>query len=247
MSPQTTPAELPVGHLGFGAMRVTGQGIWGPPTDEGEAIALLRRVVDKGVTFIDTADSYGPGISEMLIAKALYPYPAGLMVATKGGLTPRLCGQPEKAKARAHRALPTTCSGSPDTNRGFGRCARRPPARREDPPYWRVERIGAGACPGARRHQDRLRAELLQSARQIVRRADRYVRRCRHRLYSLVPAGSGRARQPKFAAGPDCSEPRRHAEPDRAGLAAAAFPRHAPNSGDLLDSASRISHLRRSA
>ena len=87
MSPQTPPAELPVGHLGFGAMRITGQGIWGPPTDESEAIALLRRVVDKGVTFIDTADSYGPGISEMLIAKALYPYPAGLMVATKGGLT----------------------------------------------------------------------------------------------------------------------------------------------------------------
>jgi len=87
MSPQTTPAELPVGHLGFGAMRITGQGIWGPPKDESEAIALLRRVVDRGVTFIDTADSYGPGISETLIAKALYPYPAGLVVATKGGLT----------------------------------------------------------------------------------------------------------------------------------------------------------------
>src|SRR5262249_55930264 len=76
-----------VGHLGFGAMRITGQGIWGPPKDESEAIALLRRVVDTGVTFIDTADSYGPGISETLIAKALYPYPAGLVVATKGGLT----------------------------------------------------------------------------------------------------------------------------------------------------------------
>src|SRR5437899_2596802 len=87
MLPQTTPAELPVGHLGFGAMRITGQGIWGPPKDESEAIALLRRVVDRGVTFIDTADSYGPGISETLIAKALYPYPAGLVVATKGGLT----------------------------------------------------------------------------------------------------------------------------------------------------------------
>jgi pyridoxine 4-dehydrogenase len=65
-------------HPGFGAMRITGQGIWGPPKDESEAIALLRRVVDRGVTFIDTADSYGPGISEPLIAKALYPYPAGL-------------------------------------------------------------------------------------------------------------------------------------------------------------------------
>jgi hypothetical protein len=68
------PPSLPVGHLGFGAMRITGQGIWGPPRDESEAIALLRRVVDKGVTFIDTADSYGPGISETLIAKALHPY-----------------------------------------------------------------------------------------------------------------------------------------------------------------------------
>jgi pyridoxine 4-dehydrogenase len=87
MAPQTTPAELPVGHLGFGAMRITGQGIWGPPKDESEAIALLRRVVDRGVTFIDTADSYGPGISETLIAKALHPYPAELVVATKGGLT----------------------------------------------------------------------------------------------------------------------------------------------------------------
>jgi aryl-alcohol dehydrogenase-like predicted oxidoreductase len=91
------PAELPdtvtlgdgptVGRLGFGAMRVTGPGIWGSPAEEREAIALLRRVVDRGVTFIDTADSYGPGVSEALIAKALHPYPAGLVIATKGGLT----------------------------------------------------------------------------------------------------------------------------------------------------------------
>jgi pyridoxine 4-dehydrogenase len=76
-----------VGRIGFGAMRITGRGIWGPPPDEGAAIALLRRVVEKGVTFIDTADSYGPGVSETLIAKALYPYPAGLVIASKGGLT----------------------------------------------------------------------------------------------------------------------------------------------------------------
>jgi pyridoxine 4-dehydrogenase len=76
-----------VGRLGFGAMRITGRGVWGPPADEGEAIGLLRRIADKGVTFIDTADSYGPGVSEALIAKALYPYPAELVIATKGGLT----------------------------------------------------------------------------------------------------------------------------------------------------------------
>ena len=68
-------------------MRITGPGVWGPPRDESEAIALLRRVVDRGVTFIDTADSYGPAISETLIAKALHPYPPELVVATKGGLT----------------------------------------------------------------------------------------------------------------------------------------------------------------
>jgi pyridoxine 4-dehydrogenase len=83
---QTTLAQLPMGQIGFGAMHITGSGIWGPPRSEGEAIALLRRAEEKGVTFIDTADSYGPGVSETLIAKALCPYPAGLVVATKGGL-----------------------------------------------------------------------------------------------------------------------------------------------------------------
>jgi pyridoxine 4-dehydrogenase len=86
MPTQTNFARLPVGQIGFGAMRITGPGVWGPPKDEREAIALLRRAVKKGVTFVDTADSYGPGISETLIANALHPYPAGLVVATKGGL-----------------------------------------------------------------------------------------------------------------------------------------------------------------
>jgi pyridoxine 4-dehydrogenase len=76
-----------VGRLGLGAMRIAGPGVWGPPSDEQEAVALLRRAVDKGVAFIDTADSYGPGVSETLIAKALYPYPAGLVIASKGGFT----------------------------------------------------------------------------------------------------------------------------------------------------------------
>jgi len=74
-----------VQRLGLGAMRITGSGVWGPPRDENEAIALLRRAVDKGVNFIDTADSYGPAVSETLIAKALHPYPAGLVIASKGG------------------------------------------------------------------------------------------------------------------------------------------------------------------
>lgn len=78
--------DLTVNRLGFGAMRITGDGIWGPPADRDEAKAVLRRAVELGVTFIDTADSYGPNVSEELIAEALHPYPDDLVIATKGGL-----------------------------------------------------------------------------------------------------------------------------------------------------------------
>ena len=78
--------DLVVRRMGFGAMRITGNGIWGDPPDEGQARATLRRVVELGVNFIDTADSYGPEVSERLIAEALYPYPDDLVIATKGGL-----------------------------------------------------------------------------------------------------------------------------------------------------------------
>ena len=77
--------ELTVNRLGFGAMRLTGEGIWGPPKDRAGAIAVLRRAVELGVNFIDTADSYGPNVSEELIAEALAPYPKDLVIATKGG------------------------------------------------------------------------------------------------------------------------------------------------------------------
>ncbi len=78
--------DLTVHRLGYGAMRITGDGIWGDPPDRDRARAALRRVVDLGVTFIDTADSYGPDVSEQLIAEALHPYPDDLVIATKGGL-----------------------------------------------------------------------------------------------------------------------------------------------------------------
>ena len=78
--------ELPVVRLGYGAMRITGRGIWGPPADHDTCLAVLRRAVELGVTLIDTADSYGPDISEELIAEALHPYPDDLVIATKAGL-----------------------------------------------------------------------------------------------------------------------------------------------------------------
>jgi pyridoxine 4-dehydrogenase len=78
--------DLTVNRLGFGAMRITGQGIWGDPLDKQLAIETLRHAVELGVNFVDTADSYGPAVSENLIAEALYPYPDELVIATKGGL-----------------------------------------------------------------------------------------------------------------------------------------------------------------
>jgi pyridoxine 4-dehydrogenase len=103
--------DLEVRRLGFGAMRITGDGIWGPPDDPEEARRVLRRVVEVGVNLIDTADSYGPEVSENLIAEALHPYPEGLVIATKGGLRrsgpgqwPR-DGRPERLKECCEASL----------------------------------------------------------------------------------------------------------------------------------------------
>ncbi|RYC72036.1 MULTISPECIES: aldo/keto reductase [Spirosoma] len=82
----TLGGDLTVNRMGYGAMRITGDGIWGPPRDHDEAIRVLKRCLDLGINFIDTADSYGPYVSEELIAEALHPYADGLVIATKGGL-----------------------------------------------------------------------------------------------------------------------------------------------------------------
>jgi aryl-alcohol dehydrogenase-like predicted oxidoreductase len=103
--------DLPVHRLGFGAMQITGPGVWGEPADESAAIAVLRRAVELGIDLIDTADSYGPAVSERLIAAALHPYPAGLVIATKAGLerpgpgrwTPN--GQPAYLRAACEGSL----------------------------------------------------------------------------------------------------------------------------------------------
>src|SRR3954454_11977670 len=81
-----TLGDMQVRRMGFGAMRITGQGVWGPPADHDEAVRVLKRCVELGVNLIDTADSYGPEVSENLIAEALHPYPDDLVIATKGGL-----------------------------------------------------------------------------------------------------------------------------------------------------------------
>ncbi len=111
MTTFTIGGDIEINRLGFGAMRITGDGIWGPPRDHDGAIAVLKRALELGIDFIDTADSYGPHISERLIAEALHPYPDGLLIATKGGLErtgpgqwPRN-GHPEHLKAACEGSL----------------------------------------------------------------------------------------------------------------------------------------------
>jgi pyridoxine 4-dehydrogenase len=102
--------DLRVTRLGFGAMRITGEGIWGEPADRAEAIRVLRRAVELGINFIDTADSYGPNISEEIIAEALHPYPAGLVIATKGGFMRP--GPNQWVENGKPEHLRSTCEGS---------------------------------------------------------------------------------------------------------------------------------------
>jgi aryl-alcohol dehydrogenase-like predicted oxidoreductase len=106
----TIGGDLEVHRLGFGAMRITGKGIWGPPDDPDECRRVLRRVVELGVNLIDTADSYGPEVSENLIAEALHPYPDGLVIATKGGL--RRTGPGQWPRDARPERLKECCEGS---------------------------------------------------------------------------------------------------------------------------------------
>lgn len=107
----TIGGDLTVRRLGYGAMQITGDGVWGPPDDHDGALAVLRRAVDLGVNFIDTADSYGPYVSEELIHEALHPYPEDLVIATKAGLLRtgpgqwHPCGRPEYLRQEAEMSL----------------------------------------------------------------------------------------------------------------------------------------------
>ncbi|GBQ26410.1 aldo/keto reductase [Acetobacter estunensis NRIC 0472] len=107
----TIGGDLAIHRLGFGAMRITGKGIWGLPTNHDEVIRTLRRLPELGINFIDTADAYGPDVSEWLIKEALHPYPNGLMIATKAGLTRsgpdiwKPVGRPEYLLQQVHKSL----------------------------------------------------------------------------------------------------------------------------------------------
>ena len=196
--------DLPVHRLGYGAMQITGEGIWGPPADHDGALAVLRRAVELGVDFIDTADSYGPTISEELIAEALHPYPENLVIATKAGLTRtgpghwHVLGFPEYLKQQCElslrrlkvdidRPLPAAPRRHPGPAR---RPARRP---RGAPAEGKIRHIGLSEITVAQLqaalddHAGRHGAEPLQRRQPGQRAAARRLRLSRHRLHPLVP------------------------------------------------------------
>ncbi len=155
--------EISVHRLGFGAMRLTGEGIWGPPRDRKAALTVLRRAVELGINFIDTADSYGPNVSEELIAEALFPYPAGLVIATKGGWNRPGPNQWTHDATPAH--LRKAVEGS---LKRFINCIFRTRSSRLKP-RWKLwlncetkARFAWSRCPMSRRNTSSERAELSQ-------------------------------------------------------------------------------------
>src|SRR3954471_17250774 len=177
----TIGGDLAVNRLGFGAMRITGDGVWGPPADHDGAIAVLRRAVELGVDLIDTADSYGPEVSEELIAEALVPYPEGLVIATKGGL--ERTGPGEWPRNGRPEHLRRACEGSlrrlrleridlyqlhrpdPDVPYEESVGAEGAPGRGEDPLHRRLQRLGRAARRRPLDRGRRQRPEPLQRLR----------------------------------------------------------------------------------
>ena len=234
--------DLPVVRLGYGTMQLTGEGVWGPPKDHDEAIRVLRRSVELGINFFDTADSYGPTVAEELLAEALHPYADDVVIATKAGLTrtgpgpvdpgrppgvpaPAGRAQPAPPRARADRPLPAAPHRRRRPARGPGRRARRPAGGGQDPAHRSVRglRRPAARRPGGR--ADRDRAEPVQLRRPLGRAAARGAARPR-------ASASSRGSRWRPASSPVTAPARRGrqgarrlAVPARPGLAAASAPR----------------------
>jgi pyridoxine 4-dehydrogenase len=209
--------DMEVNRLGFGAMRITGQGIWGPPKDPAESKRVLKRAVELGVNFIDTADSYGPAVSEPLIGEALAPFPKTLVVATKGGLTrqgPDLwapVGRPEYLEQQVHMSLRWLKTGTIDLWQ-LHRIDPKVPVEESLEPIVKLQKQGKIRHVGlsevkpaeidrARGNQDRQRAEHVQRRRPPARGCAGILREKQPGVHSLVPGGVGQAGATRWKAG----------------------------------------------
>ena len=250
-----TLGDLTVNRMGFGAMRLTGSGVWGDPPDREGAKAVIRRAVELGVTLIDTAASYGPEVNEELIAETLHPYPEGLVVATKGGLTRpgpgrwQPDGRPETLRESLEGSLRRLRLERIDLYQ----------LHSVDSQVPLEESVGALAelqRQGKIRHVglSNVDARQLATAQGIVevvsvqnrynvgdRYSDRVLDACEQRgsRSCPVPARVGGARLGNGPTGGDRAEPRRDAGTGRACLAAAALPGDGAHPGNLVGGASR--------
>ncbi len=199
--------DFTVDRLGYGAMRITGKGVWGEPANRTEAIRVLRRAVESGINFIDTADSYGPHVSEEIIAEALYPYPAGLVIATKGGFDRP--GPDQWVENGKPEHLKSACEGSLRRLRldridlyQLHRIDPKVPAeeqlrgsqrftgarKNQTPRIIRSERPADSTCANHRAH--RQCAESLQLNGSRSGAGSRILRTEEHWLHSLVPTSN---------------------------------------------------------
>jgi aryl-alcohol dehydrogenase-like predicted oxidoreductase len=232
---------LKVHRLGFGAMRVTGRGIWGEPADRAEALRVLRRLPELGVDFVDTADSYGPDVSELIIREALHPYP-GMVIATKGGLTrtgPNLwtpLGRPEyliqqALKSRRNLGVETIDLWQlhridPKTPRDEQFAAVKSLIDAKVIRFAGLSNVSVADIEAAAKV---FPVATVQNRYSLADRGSEDVLdHCqkRHRLHPVVPARRGRARRAGLDPGGDGARPRRDAGTGRARLAAEAQPGH---------------------
>ena len=244
----TIGGDLEVRRLGFGAMRITGDGIWGPPDDPDEAKRLLRRVVELGVNLIDTADSYGPEVSENLIAEALHPYPEGLVIATKGGL--RRTGPGQWPRDARPERLRECCEGSLrrlklDRIDLYQLHAPDPQVPLEDSlgalkelqDEGKIRHIGVSNVSVEELERSRAVVDVVtvQNRYNLADRAHgghaRGVRGRGHRLHPVVPARDRRPGAPGRPARRAGAGARRHAGAARARVAARPLARDAPDPG----------------
>ena len=266
MTTFTIGGDLTVNRLGFGAMRLTGKGVWGPPADHDECIRVLRRLVELGVNFIDTADSYGPYVSEELIREALHPYPDGLVVATKAGLLRTgpdewpVLGFPAYLRQECEMSLRRLGVDTIDLFQ-LHRIDDKFPAEDQVGELVKLQQEGKIRHIGL----SEVNVDQLEAAQKVativsvqnmynlsVRTAEPVLEGVRgpgHRLHPVVPAGRRAARRCRRAAAAHRRRPRRVPVATGAGLAAqalagdAADPRHVegrPSGGERRRRGDRV-------
>jgi len=248
--------DLPVHRLGYGAMQLTGPGVWGEPADRVQAIAVLRRAVELGINLIDTADSYGPYVSEELIREALYPYPKGLVIATKAGLARPgpgrwvPLGRPEYLRQECEMSLRRLGVERIDLFQ-LHRIDPKVPAddqfgvlRDLQKEGWPLRSQCYGDRSSASHRANRHCAKSIQSRVPALRRCARLLHSRKHRVYPVVSTRNGRPRETTWRIDKNSQAARRPARASSSRLVAQEIPCNAADPGNFKGKAPRREHCR---